>query len=72
MSADATIRIELNGRSREIGASTALSDLIRALDLAPEAVAVEVNQRLVPRRSRDTTFLSPGDRVEIVTLVGGG
>jgi sulfur carrier protein len=72
MRSDATIQIQLNGLPREIGAETVVSDLIRALELVPEAVAVEVNQRLVPRRMRDATRLSAGDRVEIVTLVGGG
>ena len=35
-------------------------------------VAVEVNLRLVPHKSRAEHRLAAGDRLEIVTLVGGG
>jgi thiamine biosynthesis protein ThiS len=35
-------------------------------------VAVEVNEELVSRRLFDSAEIHPGDRVEIVTLVGGG
>jgi thiamine biosynthesis protein ThiS len=33
---------------------------------------VEVNEQVVPRRSLPACKLSEGDRIEIVTLVGGG
>jgi sulfur carrier protein len=35
-------------------------------------VAVEVNRRLVRRAEHASTRLAEGDRVEVVTLVGGG
>ena len=35
-------------------------------------VAVEVNEQLAPREQHDDWALSAGDRVEVVTLVGGG
>ena len=47
-------------------------DLIATFQLTPERVAVEVNERLVRRAVYADTRLQPGDRVEIVTLVGGG
>jgi sulfur carrier protein len=49
-----------------------VEDLVRALALAPEQVAVERNQRLVPRSEHARTRLGEGDRIEVVTLVGGG
>jgi thiamine biosynthesis protein ThiS len=35
-------------------------------------VAVEVNESLVPRERRESTHLRAGDRVELVTIMGGG
>jgi thiamine biosynthesis protein ThiS len=36
------------------------------------AYAVEVNRAVVARREHATRTVAAGDRVEIVTLVGGG
>jgi thiamine biosynthesis protein ThiS len=33
---------------------------------------VEINERIVPRRDLAAWALAAGDRIEIVTLVGGG
>ena len=62
----------MNGDERELPAGSSVADLVRALDLCAEQVAVERNQRLVPRREHATALLAEGDRIEIVTLVGGG
>jgi sulfur carrier protein len=45
---------------------------VRAIGLEGSPCAVEVNARLVRRAERAATTLSDGDRVEVVTLVGGG
>ncbi len=66
------ISIELNGRKRSLPGDTTLEALIADLGLAPESVAVEINRELVTRARRGSTLLAEGDRVEIVTLVGGG
>ena len=66
------IRIVVNGEPREFGDEATVAVLVEALDLLPEQVAVEVNRELVPRAQRSSTQLQDGDRVELVTLVGGG
>jgi thiamine biosynthesis protein ThiS len=33
---------------------------------------MEINERIVPRRDLAACMLHDGDRIEIVTLVGGG
>jgi len=40
--------------------------------LQPKFLAVELNRRVVPRAEHPTTVLVDGDRIEVVTLVGGG
>ena len=67
-----TIQIYLNGEPREIAEGHTVADLIEACGLRPEQVAIEVNRALVARERRAGTALEPGDRVELVTLVGGG
>lgn len=66
------MRIELNGKDREIPPDATVSALIADLGLHNQACAVEVNKSLVRKAQHETHTLSEGDRVEIVTLVGGG
>ncbi len=66
------IPIEVNGVAREVPEGTSVAALVELLELRPEQVAVERNAQLVRRSERATTRLAAGDRVEVVTLVGGG
>ena len=66
------LRISVNGSAREVEAGASVADLLRALGLASERVAVERNGVLVPRRAHAETLLAADDRIEVVTLVGGG
>lgn len=68
----AKIEVRVNGGARELEAGATVADLVRELGLRPELVAVERNEALVPRAVRETTRLASGDRLEVVTLVGGG
>lgn len=69
---DRTLVLHVNGVERALASGATVSDLVADLGYRPEVVAVEVNERLVPRARRAETRLAPGDRVEVVTLVGGG
>lgn len=66
------MRVEVNGRPLELPSPLSVAALLGRLGLDSEPVAVERNGRLVPREAWDSTPLESGDRVEIVTLVGGG
>lgn len=66
------MQIIVNGQTREVPDQVTVAELIRHLGLAGTACAAELNEALVPRRNQETTRLAPGDRVELVTLVGGG
>ncbi len=66
------MRIMVNGDSKTLDDGASVAELVARLDLMPERVAVEVNERLVRRATHGQTTLREGDRVEIVTLVGGG
>ncbi|MBW7907215.1 MAG: sulfur carrier protein ThiS [Phycisphaerae bacterium] len=64
--------ILVNGERRQVAGGTTVAGLLRLYQLAAPRVAVEVNERLVRRGAFEQTLLSDNDRVEIVTLVGGG
>lgn len=66
------VTVFLNGERHELGERTSVARLIEELGLRPEIVAVEVNQELVTRARRASRELQDGDRIELVTLVGGG
>jgi sulfur carrier protein len=66
------MQIQLNGENREIQEGVTVAGLLEELKLAGKPVAVEVNLELVVKARHGETRLSPGDRVEVVSLVGGG
>ena len=63
--------LEVNGESKKTDAAT-VEDLLKELGLAGQAVAVEVNRNVVPKKQHSQTELHSGDQIELVTLVGGG
>lgn len=67
-----TIEIHVNGAADRVEGGATVADLVASKGLRTDQVAVEVNRELVPRAAHAETALSAGDRVEIVTLVGGG
>ena len=66
------MEISVNGEPRQVEVGCSVATLLEALKLQPRYLAVERNQQLVPRATHAACVLQPGDRIEIVTLVGGG
>ena len=64
-------QIHLNGEPRQVQAATILA-LVEELSLDPRKVAVERNLEIAPRSTYGDTALADGDRIEIVTFIGGG
>lgn len=66
------MKIQVNGESREIAAGSSVRALLDELGVTQPHVAVELNLEVVPRAQHAATKLREGDRLEVVTLVGGG
>ncbi len=64
--------LTINGQPQTVPDGATVTQLLEGRDLQGSPCAVEVNESLVPRRMHADHLLSDGDRVEIVTLVGGG
>lgn len=66
------MEITVNDQARQVAEEITVAQLLEELGLARRYVAVEVNLQLVPRQEHARHRLTDGDRLEIVTLVGGG
>ena len=66
------MNLNVNGQSRQTRDGLTVADLLADSKLDNVRVAVELNGQVVPRRDFATVRLADGDRLEIVTLVGGG
>lgn len=64
--------ITVNGQKTAFQQNESLSDLLKRFEVKPVGIAVEVNERLVPMVEHDSTTIVENDRIEIVSLVGGG
>lgn len=71
-SSAAAIDVWVNGELRRLASGTTVIGLVESLGLQPGQVAVERNGEVVPRRTHAEVTLQPGDRLEVVTFVGGG
>jgi sulfur carrier protein len=66
------VNIILNGEPRDMPPGLTVAQLLAELKLPTKTVAVELNLDLVPRTDHTRRVLKENDRLEIVTLVGGG
>jgi sulfur carrier protein len=66
------VQVVVNGEPLSLDGALTVAGLLEHLDLAGSPCAVELNERVVPRRDHEAAVIGDGDRIEIVTLVGGG
>lgn len=64
--------IQVNGEPRTIKAGLTVGELLRELNIGPDRVAVEVNLEVLDRQEFERRGLHDGDRVEIISFIGGG
>ena len=66
------MHVTVNGTSHEVEEGTTIAQLLRTAGVPENYLAVEINDDVVPREEHAVRTICPGDRVEVVTLVGGG
>jgi len=64
--------ITVNGLTHPWERGWTVSGLLEDLKIPLTGTAVERNQEIVCRAEHATTEIQPGDRFEIVRLIGGG
>jgi sulfur carrier protein len=66
------IAIELNGEMRTVSRNDSVQDLIDALLLTNQALAIAINREVVPRAKWREHRFAGGDKVDVVRAIGGG
>jgi sulfur carrier protein len=66
------ITLSLNGETRTCSSLTPLPDLLQELGFNLRLIAVEYNGEILHRQFWPNTKIHQGDRLEVVTIVGGG
>ena len=66
------LQIQVNGLARDCRSGSTVGDLLRELDIKTERVAVELNLEILDRKDFELRSLKAGDRVEILSFIGGG
>jgi sulfur carrier protein len=70
-----SLLLTVNGQSREfagLAAPLTLAEVIAAMNLKGDRIAVEHNGEIAPRARWAEVSVFTGDRLEIVHFVGGG
>ena len=66
------IDLTVNGEKRQFPEGTTVAAMLESEGFGGGRVAVEINLDIVPQRLFKERELAAGDRVEIVSFVGGG
>lgn len=65
------MQVQVNGRTTSLAGVATVGELLARLELEGR-VAVEINERIVPRSEFASHPVCEGDRIEIVHAIGGG
>ena len=69
------MKIKINGKEKDIkqcDEKALLSKILKDLGYSPNTIVVEVNDLIINSTKWDNQILKEGDRLEIVSIVGGG
>jgi sulfur carrier protein len=62
----------VNGELQTAPFGSTVAGLLQQLDIRSDRVAVEVNLQIVDRQHFERQRLQEGDRIEILSFIGGG
>ena len=65
------MRVTINGKPEEVTGGTVL-EILKAKDVAPQMVAVELNSKMLERDELASTTVKEGDALELLFYMGGG
>jgi len=66
------MKIYINGELTSVENELTAKNLIKRLGYENARIALEVNNKVVPRSSFENRLIAPNDKIEIITAVGGG
>lgn len=66
------MKIQVNGKPLELAEPHTIPNLLNQLELSGKPVVIEHNQTALFPRDYETTTLTNGDTLEIITIAAGG
>ena len=64
--------ITVNGKQIQLTSEMSVADYLEQNNYQINRIAVEMNEEILQKYSYSETMLKDGDRLEVVTFVGGG
>ena len=64
--------ITVNGKQIQLTSEMSVAYYLEQNNYQINRIAVEMNEEILPKYSYSETMLKDGDRLEVVTFVGGG
>ena len=66
------INVYINGEKKLISISSNLSDVLKNFEINANKIAIEINQKVIPKSLYKNTLIKNEDKIEIVQFIGGG
>lgn len=66
------MNILVNKLKTEVDPGINLYQLLEQMNISTQYIAIEVNEEIVPKSEYEKFNLNDGDKIEIVTAIGGG
>lgn len=67
-----TTEVRVNGEDRRLPEGSTVASLLETMGLDASRVAVEIDGDICPRSSFSERRISGGEKIEVVSFVGGG
>ena len=64
--------ILLNNKTETFYDGLTIQNLLENKNIKEKYFAVEVNEKIIPKSDHKTYMIRDGDRIEIITAIGGG
>ena len=66
------MNILLNNKSETLFDGTTIQKLLEGKNIKNKYIAVEINENIIPKSNHNTYIIKDGDKIEIITAIGGG
>ena len=66
------MKIFVNGKETILSENSSVQDFVNGSDFSNRPFAIEKNTQIVSKANYSETFLSEGDKIEVITLCAGG
>ena len=66
------MNILLNNKPEMLFDGSTVKKLLENKNIKNKYYAVEINRKIIPKSDHETYVIKDGDRIEIITAIGGG